>query len=145
MICARSRLRSQKIDLKYSVYCFGFGGCGWRCFGLNLFNFIREARCQHHGTMLTNILSTHAQCRSTNIFTTLALKYLYAHQIFFRSLNIFPQPRSRCRAAPPRSRTSSTCWRAARTRELSGTVLYIPVQYSTVQYNITGSQVPAGF
>ena len=50
---------------------------------MDLLNFIREARCQHHGTMLTNILSTHSQCRSTNIFTTLALKYLSAHQIFF--------------------------------------------------------------
>ena len=114
---------------------------------MDLFNFIREARCQHHGTMLTNILSTHSQCRSTNIFTTLALKYLSAHQIFFLLTKYF----SAAPIALPGGTTEiSDIFDVLAGGEDEGTVrystavLYITVQYSTVQYNINGSQVPAG-
>ena len=96
--------------------------------------------------MLTNILSTHAQCRSTNIFT-LALKYLSAHQIFFLLTKYF----SAAPIALPGGTTEiSDIFDVLAGGEDEGTVrystavLYITVQYSTVQYNITGSQVPAG-
>ena len=124
------------MDALFQILCilFGFGGCGRRCFGLDLFNFIREARCQHHGTMLTNILSTHSQCRSTNIFTTLALKYLYAHQIFFLLTKYF----SAAPIALPGGTTEiSDIFDVLAGGEDDGTVRYRTLQYNTVQCSTT--------
>ena len=95
--------------------------------------WIREARCQHHGTMLTNILSTHSQCRSTNIFT-LALKYLSAHQIFFLLTKYF----SAAPIALPGGTTEiSDIFDVLAGGEDEGTVRYSTLQYNTVQCSTT--------